>query len=454
MRTVVLSNRPTAMVTPRPVGPALQRRAGAPPASIAALDDCVWIDAPAEPEAPGREAHPPLHDDVYEYEAFCDEVLWPLLHNAASSVPLSHDGFQAYESVNARFALRALQESDDDDDVFWVHDFALMLAPSFLHVGRPHARVGFFLQEPFPAPQVFARLPSGNALLRGALSADLLGFPTESSRDAFLAAVSRLPLVRVHRASVALHAGRTVRAEVFAPGIQRARFEGPADVHTTAEFAALQAAWPEARLLLAVNPLDSAKDIPRRLLAFERLLEREPDFVGKVCLVQIAVPSREGAHADTPHHEHVAELVARINGRYGAAGSIPPVRYLTRRLTPEARVALYRACDVMVVTPLREASNSVAKEFVAARRDLGGALVLSELGAAAEQLCDAVLLNPYDLDAFADALGTALRMPARERRDRMARLRASVEAESPDAWARSFLERLRATSQRHEGRHP
>jgi len=371
------------------------------------------------------------------YEAYGNGVLWPLFHSLTDRMPLRAGPWETYEKVNQRFA-DAVAKELRPDDVVWVHDYQLMRVPALLRASAQNARIGFFLHIPFPSVEIFSALPGRERVLEGLLGADLIGFHTAGYMRNFAAAVERLLGLPVQGDRVT-YGGREVRLGVFPMGADVARYADPAPSKS-------RAARPpiDRRLLLGVDRLDYTKGIPRRLLAFERLLETQADLRGRVCFLQIAVPSRTDVPAYKRFRRHIDALVGRINGAYGTS-AWTPVQYVARPVSQEQLVGLYRSCDVMVVTPLRDGMNLVAKEFVASRVDEDGVLVLSEFAGAADEMPEALLVNPYDLDRVAEALHDALLMSPDERRARMRSMRRRVMHNDAPHWAKSFLAALEET---------
>ncbi len=371
------------------------------------------------------------------YEACGNGVVWPLFHSLIDRIPLRPAPWDTYETVNQRFA-DAVAAELRADDVVWVHDYQLMRVPGLLRAKAPSARVGFFLHIPFPAVEIFSALPGRERILEGMLGADLVGFHTAGYMRNFAAAVERLLGLPVQDERVT-YGGRQVRLGVFPMGADVARYADPAPSKSRSPRSPI-----DRRLLLGVDRLDYTKGIPRRLLAFEHLLRTRPELRGRVCFLQIAVPSRTDVPAYKRFRRRIDELVGRINGAYGTS-SWTPVQYVARPVSQEQLVGLYRTCDVMVVTPLRDGMNLVAKEFVASRVDEDGVLVLSEFAGAADEMHEALLVNPYDLERVADALHTALQMNPDERRARMRSMRRRVLHDDAPRWARSFLGALEET---------
>ncbi len=372
------------------------------------------------------------------YEAYGNGVIWPLFHSLLDRLPLQPGPWPAYERVNRRFA-DAVAAEYREGDVVWVHDYQLMRVPGHLRAALPDARIGFFLHIPFPSVEIFSALPGRERVLEGLLGADLIGFHTAGYLRNFAAALERLLGVPVEDDRV-LHAGRTIRLGVFPMGVDAARFSEQISVHPTGK-----RRLPDTRLLLGVDRLDYTKGIPRRLLAFEQLLETHPELRGHVRLLQVAMPSRTDVPAYRRFRRQIDALVGRINGAFGTA-SWTPVQYVARQMDQEELITLYRACDVMVVTPVRDGMNLVAKEFVASRADEDGVLVLSEFAGAADELHEALKVNPYDIERVAETLNEALAMSPDERRARMRAMRMRVAHDDARHWARSFLSALRESA--------
>lgn len=381
------------------------------------------------------------------YDGMSNSVIWPLFHYLIDRIPLVVEDFPEYAAVNERFA-DAVCARADEDDLIWIHDYHLLLLPQILRRRLPRARIGFFLHIPFPSSEIFRLLPHREELMRGMLGASVLGFHTFGYARHFADALLGTLGIEAELDRVDVD-GRNVSLGVFPMGVDVASFERLAEAEATILKAAeLRQAQGVPHLLLGVDRLDYTKGIPRKLLAMERLLERSPEYRGKVRLLQIAVPSRENVEQYKSLRAEVEQLVGRINGAQASLHA-SPIHYLYQTVSPEELVASYRAADIMVVTPLRDGMNLVAKEYVASRSDGDGVLVLSELAGAASELGEALTVNPYDVAALAETLGRALSMPESERRERMAALREKVRARPVEVWAKSFVETLEA----HE-RHP
>ena len=372
------------------------------------------------------------------YHGFSNRVLWPLFHYLIDRMPVDNSGWDAYVHANEAFADAVAREYRSGDRI-WVHDYQLMLLPAMLRERLPEARIGFFLHIPFPSSEVFRIFPWRREILSGLLGADLLGFHTFSYMRHFVTSLLHVDGVEVDIDRVVV-AGRDVRLGVFPMGVDAAQYaaETPG---IEAELEAIRRDAGERQILLGVDRLDYTKGIPRRLLSMERVLEREPALADGIRYIQIAVPSRGEVDSYQKFQRQVEELVGHINGAYGTLRSTP-VHYVHRSISTDQLIALYRAADVMLVTPLRDGMNLVAKEFVASRVHDDGVLVLSEFAGAAAELDGAVVVNPYDVDGVAAAIRRALSMPAAERRARMKAMRRRVFDHDVHRWAASFIERL------------
>ena len=375
------------------------------------------------------------------YEGQSNGTIWPLFHDLVEQPTHRRDWRQAYEAVNRRFA-RAAAEVAAPDATVWVHDYQLLLVPAMLRELRPDVRIGFFLHIPFPPVELFMQLPRRRELLKGLLGADLVGFQGALAAQNFLR-LTRLLLGLEPKEDRVEVDGRTVVARAFPISI---------DVTEVDRLAADPAVQERARqlrtelggdrrLLLGVDRLDYTKGIEQRLEAYHDLLTDGEISNDDVVLVQVATPSRQRIAQYQQLRERVERAVGRTNGEFGDVGRAP-VHYLFQSFGRAELVALYLAADVMLVTPLRDGMNLVAKEFVAARRDEQGALVLSEFTGAAAELDDAFLINAHDTDDVKRGILEALNADSRDLAARMRPMREQVRAHDIDYWARDFLEVL------------
>ncbi|MBK9265888.1 MAG: bifunctional alpha,alpha-trehalose-phosphate synthase (UDP-forming)/trehalose-phosphatase [Polyangiaceae bacterium] len=421
----------------------------------------LWIGWPGDVSRLGREQIAALEQQLatmrlvplyltasevsHYYEGFSNGVLWPLFHYLLDRIKLDDRGadWESYRAINQRFA-DVVAAQYQPGDMIWVHDYQLCLLPAMLRRRLPHAKIGFFLHIPFPSSEVFRILPSRAAILEGLLGADLIGFHTFSYMRNFSTCLLRILGIEADIDRIPV-GGREVRLGVFPIGVDAKSFESLANAPEVRAEAETQTRSADGRkLILGIDRLDYTKGMPRRLLAIERFLEREPTWRGRVRYVQVAVPSREKIPAYEVLRQQVHDLVSRINGTYGTATDVP-VHYLYRAFQERQIAAFYRSADVMLVTPLRDGMNLVAKEFVASRSDEDGVLILSEFAGAAIELDQALRINPYDMEQTAWAIKKAVTMPREERRIRMRALRERVSREDVHDWAQSFLDALAQT---------
>lgn len=377
---------------------------------------------------------------AHYYDRFSNGVLWPLLHYQIDKVNLDADrDWQVYKRVNRRFA-DAVAAEYRSGDLIWVHDYQLALVPGYLREVLPDARIGFFLHVPFPAADVFRILPWREEVLQGILGADVVGFHTSGYRHNFSHAAALILGLDMGVDALEVF-GRRVRVGVYPISIDAAAFAQAAEKPEVLEdVRRLRAETAGKRIVLGIDRLDYTKGIPRRLLAIDRYLSRETQS-HPLHFIQLAVPTRERVDAYSELRRSVNELVGRVNSHHGSPSGAP-VHLLYRSVSFAELVALYRAADVMLVTPLRDGMNLVAKEYVASRTDDQGVLILSELAGAADELHGALSVNPYDLEQVASAIGEALDMGPEEQRLRMGSMRAQVQRADIHAWCRSFLEEL------------
>ncbi|MFZ9886939.1 MAG: alpha,alpha-trehalose-phosphate synthase (UDP-forming) [Myxococcota bacterium] len=382
---------------------------------------------------------PGLYRDFYL--GFSNEAAWPLFHSMLGLARFHRRHWAAYQQVNRHFA-EVIRGQLGERDLVWVHDYQLLLVPALLREEPlpTETRVGFFLHIPFPPFDLFRTLPWAKEILRGMLGASLIGFHVAEYAANFFDCVEQLLELRCDRLRGRVQFGeRAVHVRSIPIGIDTGAIYRELDRHDSrARVDELRASTPATHLLVGVDRLDYTKGILERLKALETFFARSPARKGTVAMLQVAVPSRAGIDAYQALRDDIERAVGHINGLYGTP-EWTPVTFMCRSLPFEELVALYRASDVALVTPLRDGMNLVAKEFVAAHRDGDGVLILSALAGAAQQLTEAELVNPYHADGIATALSTALEMPADLRRRKMRRMNAKVQQYDVQHWIDSFL---------------
>ncbi len=393
------------------------------------------------------------------YEGFSNDTLWPLYHDVIETPSYHRQWWDAYRRVNHRFA-RAAAAAAAPGAMVWVHDYQLQLVPAMLRTLRPDLRIGFFDHIPFPSLEIFSQLPWRTQIIEGLLGADVIGFQRAGDAANFLRVARRLTGHNVRGRAVTVPAKaprsssgplpgpayRLAHVQAFPISIDSARFDALArtpEVQERAREIRSELGNPKV-VMLGVDRLDYTKGIRHRIKAYGELIADGRLDVKDATLVQVASPSRENVDAYQQLREDVEGLVGRINGDYGEIGH-SVINYMHHSYPAEEMAALYLAADVLLVTSLRDGMNLVAKEYVAARSDDRGVLVLSEFTGAADELGKGALLcNPHDIDGLKEILVRAAQMDPREMRRRMRRLRRVVMEKDVAAWASSFLDTLRA----------
>lgn len=394
--------------------------------------------------------------DVAEYyEGLSNDTLWPIYHDVIVPATFHRRWWHAYRRVNEKFA-RKIAEVAAPGATVWVHDYQLQLVPALLRQMRPDVRIGWFNHIPFPPVELFAQLPWRAEILAGLLGADFLGFQRQSDAGNFLRACRQLGDLPTKRDTVTTidpdGSRRIVRAAGIPISIDTEHFE------ELARRPEVQARAAEIReslgnptvLMLGCDRLDYTKGIRHRLKAYEELLKDGKFSPPDVCLIQVAVPSRERVDAYRDLREQVELTVAQTNGDYSSIGATA-IQYLHQSFDQAEMAAMYQAADVMLVTPLRDGMNLVAKEYVACHTEDSGALVLSEFAGAAEELTQAYLCNPHDIQGLKNTIVRAATAPSTERRRRMRAMRRRIRGHDVQRWAGRFLESLEAAPERPTG---
>lgn len=376
------------------------------------------------------------------YDGMANGTLWPLYHDKVEPSEFHRHWYDGFKKVNRRFAESAAAAAAPGATV-WIHDYQLHLVPGMLRELRPDLRIGFFIHIPFPPVELFSQLPWRAELANGLLGADLIGFQTPDGASNFHRLAISLKLASRQGTSTLDVDGRTVKVKAFPIGIDTERYDTAARSYEVSEAAHdLRARLGNPRVvMLGVDRLDYTKGIDVRLRAFKELLAEDRVHPSQVTMIQVAEPSRDRVDAYIHLRERVEQLVGEINGDYGRVG-VPVVHYIHQTRSFEELMAMYRVADVMLITPFRDGMNLVAKEYVASRFDDTGAMVLSEFAGASHQLKDALIVNPYDIDAMKAKIVEAVEMDAAESRRRMKSLRRAVKRNDAASWARSFLATL------------
>jgi trehalose 6-phosphate synthase/phosphatase len=373
------------------------------------------------------------------YEGFSNSSIWPLLHYLPNYLRYEPEWWADYQKVNQTFAEKVLEVAKDGDLV-WVHDYQLMLLPAILRAAAPSLRIGFFLHTPFPAPQVFRFHPRCRELVAGMLGANRIGFHAFNYLRHFSGAVGRLLRIETELTEVSRD-GHTTALGVYPIGINAPKFEQTMD---SEEFRQrrdeFQRAHEGKRLVISVERMDYTKGILHRLEAIDDFLAKW-EQIDNIRFIFVSVPSREGIEEYQHLLEEVESRIGQLNGKYATLLN-SPIHFIHGSIPFVDLCALYALADVALVTPLIDGMNLVAKEFIACQRENAGLLILSEFAGAAEELFNALFVNPYDSDAVAATLIDALGRPVEQRRSGIQAMRERVIRYDAQHWARSFIEDL------------
>ncbi|WP_226570692.1 alpha,alpha-trehalose-phosphate synthase [Mangrovibacter yixingensis] len=390
-----------------------------------------------------------LSEEDYEqyYCQFSNGVLWPAFHYRLDLVDFTREAWEGYLRVNAAMA-KQLAPLIQRGDIIWIHDYHLLPLASELRRLGVNNRIGFFLHIPFPTPEIFTALPPCKTLLEQMTDYDLLGFQTEGDRQAFIDSLGLQTQVTTYMDGHHMADGKSFQTHVYPIGIETEDVVEQAKGALPAKLAQLKAELGRVQNIFSVERLDYSKGLPERFLAFETLLEKYPEHIGKIRYTQIAPTSRGDVQAYQDIRHQLETEAGRINGKFGQLGWTP-LYYLNQHFDRKVLLKVFRHTNVGLVTPLRDGMNLVAKEYVAAQdpRD-PGVLVLSQFAGAANELSAAVLVNPYDRDDVANALHRALIMPKEERIARHSEMMAVLRHQDINAWQEAFIRDLKQVKTR------
>jgi trehalose 6-phosphate synthase/phosphatase len=391
-------------------------------------------------------------EDLY-YSGFSNKTIWPLFHYFMQFAVYEDIYWDAYMRVNEQFAKEILKFVKKGDKI-WIHDYHLLLLPKLIHDKFPDVSIGFFLHIPFPSYELFRVLPWRNELLEGILGADLIGFHAYEYERHFLSSVRRLFGFETYFNQIMLK-DRIVKTDAFPMGIDFDKFHNASlesqkkpsgeKSEIKKEIEKLSRINPDRKFILSIDRLDYSKGIPNRLLAYEHFLNKYPEYREKVTLVMLAVPSRINVRQYKIMKSEIDELVGRINGRY-ATISWTPVWYFYRSLPRNKLIELYNSCEVALITPVRDGMNLVAKEYIAARTDGSGVLILSEMAGASKEMNEALIINPNNKNEIADAIKQALEMPLDEQKEMNRYLQDRIKRYNVNRWASDFIDSLNKMS--------
>lgn len=374
------------------------------------------------------------------YEGFSNETLWPCFHYFNQFSEFNQEYWESYKAVNQKFADQILKNANANDTI-WIHDYQLLLLPALVRAERPDISIGFFLHIPFPSYESFRLLPWRRELLLGMLGADFLGFHTYDDTRHFLSSVSRLAGIGNEHGHINYN-NRQIMADALPMGIDYDKYaEVAAAPETLEREVRYRTSIGSEKLILCIDRLDYSKGIPQRLKAFEKLLEKYPEYLEKVSILMVVVPSRDQVGKYKELKEEIDLLVGRINGQYSRL-SWTPIHYFYRSFPLHALSAFYRMAHVCLVSPMRDGMNLVCKEFIASKLDKKGVLVLSEMAGASKELSDALLVNPNNRHQMVEAIREALEMEEEEQVQRMTVMQNTIKRYNIYHWVDLFMNRL------------
>ncbi|ORX95026.1 hypothetical protein K493DRAFT_220088 [Basidiobolus meristosporus CBS 931.73] len=382
------------------------------------------------------------------YNGFSNSILWPLFHYHPGEISFDEDDWEAYQKANACFA-DAINEIVDDNDLVWVQDYHLMLLPQLLREKIQHknnVKIGWFLHTPFPSSEIYRILPVRKEILLGVLSADLLGFHTYDYARHFLSSCTRILGLSTVPNGVE-YEGKLVHVGTFPIGIDPEKFtEGLKTQKIQDRIALLKHKFEGVKILVGVDRLDYIKGVPQKMHAFEVFLNNHPEFIGKVVLVQVAVPSRGDVEEYQMLQSTVNELVGRINGRFGTV-EYTPIHFLHKSVTFDELVSLYSIADACLVSSTRDGMNLVSYEYISCQQEKNGVLVLSEFAGAAQSLNGSIIVNPWNTEELAQSMYDAVTMPDDLRKSNHQKLYRYVTKYTAAYWGLSYVNELRRISE-------
>jgi len=383
------------------------------------------------------------------YHGFSNKTLWPLFHYFTEYVTHDKTFWEAYKRVNHIFS-KLISKISKKDDIIWIHDYHLMLLPKLARERLPDATIGFFHHIPFPSFEIFRLLPWRKEILEGLSGADVIGFHTDDYARHFHRSMHRLLGYEYTLGQINAH-DRILRVDVFPMGIAYERVSKAIEYpEVKKEIGKVQKKLSACKIILSVDRLDYTKGIPQRLKVFDTFLERNPEYKERVVYILVAGPSRTKVEHYRLLKKQIDEFVGWINGKHGTIGWTP-IWYLYRSLPFPTLVALYSVADVCLVTPLRDGMNLVAKEYLAAKTDGKGVLILSEMAGAAKELGESIIVNPNNAEEMVETLAEALKMPEAEQIERNRAMQKRIQRYDVVRWAEEFMDRLTSTKRLQEG---
>lgn len=371
------------------------------------------------------------------YEGYCNSTLWPLCHYFFSFSQQNVKYWEAYKEVNAKYCEKVI-ELIDDDCMVWVHDYQLMLLPNMLRQKKPKLKIGYFHHIPFPSYELFRVLRERKELLEGLLGADIVVFHTHDYMRHFMSTVERTIQKEFHLNDIIMDT-RSVHVESLPMGINYNLYHNAHKNKTVKDnIKIIRKQLGKNKIILSVDRLDYSKGILHRLIGFESFLIQHPEYCGEVNLAMVVVPSRDKVERYAEMKRKIDEYISNINGKYAKIGWTP-IRYFYHSVPFDELISMYTLADVALVSPLRDGMNLVAKEYVAAKYDGKGVLILSEMAGAAAELNDALIINPNNTDEIASAIYEALIMPEEEQIKRIQLMQKRISLQTVNKWTADFM---------------
>ena len=466
MKIIIIANRLPVKIERTDDGFTIERSEGGLATGLGSLEtemEKYWVGWPGihtDDEKEKQEITEQLHQLNFHpvflsdeqisnyYEGYSNSTLWPLCHYFFSYIEYKAEYWAAYREVNALFSREALPFIENED-IVWVQDYQLMLLPKMIRDRKPAASIGYFHHIPFPSYELFRVLPEREEVLEGLLGADLIGFHTHDYMRHFISAIYRVLNLNCNLDEITLKE-RIVHVDAFPMGINYEQYhQAPALPEVQEKSAMLREKLGDKQVILSVDRLDYSKGILHRLDGFAQFLENNPEYHEKVSLSMIVVPSRDNVEMYAELKAKIDQAIGEINGKYAKLGW-SPIFYFYRSFSFEELIAMYDIADIALVTPLRDGMNLVAKEYLAAKGDQSGVLILSEMAGAAIELQDALIINPNNKDEIEKAILQALTMPEDEKRARISRMQKGIASRNVKRWANDFVKELRSIKEQNK----
>ncbi|KMQ41941.1 hypothetical protein HL42_7375 [Trichophyton rubrum] len=381
------------------------------------------------------------------YNGFSNSILWPVLHYQPGTQHFDEKWWDAYQEVNQIFA-KVVAEATSDGDLVWVHDYHLMLLPGilrreFVKQGKHSVKIGFSLHTPFPAAEVYRALPTNHELLEGVLDSDLIGFHTDDYAGHFADACSQI--LGASKDGLTLrYKDRTIQVGKFIVGIDPTRFLEAVELEAVQKrIAELEDKYKGIKRIVGVDRLDYIKGLPEKLRGYQEFLRTHPEWVGKIVLIQIAVPSREDVQEYQELEAELYRLVGMVNGEFGKP-DYAPVIFIHQSIPFEELAALYAASDICLLSSTRDGMNLVALEYIACQKERNGVLAVSEFAGVSSYLEGGVKFNPFNSSEIARVIYDAVEMDTDQRKKEHARLLEFIKTHTSTHWGQGFVEKLSA----------